>query len=402
MQIRLFTLIFFYLFGLFFQAKPIFAFSEIRAPLYPEFRGLIALPKQTSRPVRLLFVGDIMVHKEQLLAAQTSHQDKYDFQDQFRFIKSFLKGDLLIGNFETVLAGPLPGYSGYPSFNTPDTLADALKDVGFDVLLLANNHILDKNAVGALRTRHILDKKGFAVTGLFSEKENTMVPLLMTVEGLLVGIMNYTYGSNRSPTQVKGIHLNIINKAHLEKDIQYLRAAGADILIATFHWGIEYQEQPSQAQKKIAAFCLEKGVDLVIGTHPHILQPIEIHTSKNKPQCIAWSLGNFISCQRTLPRERSIILAVDFTQDTTSGHFEVCRIAVLPTWVQMQRMKSSHDITVRPAFDQEKGPHALINKQELSPHLAAHLHKIHKEILTFLHISGFPDENGFYELNGFP
>lgn len=402
MQNRLLPRIFLCLLGLFLQASPAFGLSEIRAPISPQFRGLIAPTQETLRPVRLLFVGDIMVHKEQLLAAQLSRQDKYNFQDQFRFIKNLLKGDLLIGNFETVLAGSLSGYSGYPLFNTPDALADTLKDTGFDVLLLANNHILDKNAAGALRTRRILDAKGFAVTGLFSEKENTTAPLLLTVEGMLVGILNYTYGSNRPPAQVKGVQLNIINKNRIERDIRSLRAAGADILIATFHWGIEYQKQPSQAQQKIADFCLERGVDLVVGTHPHILQPIEIHTSKNKPQCVAWSLGNFISCQRTLPRERSVILAADFKRNKTSGNPELSRIAVLPTWVQMQRRGASHDITIRPAFDLEKGPQKLIEKQQLPPLLAAHLQKIHKEILAFLHISGSPDENGFYELHGLP
>ncbi len=337
-----------------------------------------ATPAQ-ARQLRLVFTGDIMAHAEQLKGAffgadfAKAGDEDFDFSHQFATISPYLKGDIVIGNFETVLAGPEKPYTGYPNFHAPDALADALTNAGFTTLLLANNHIFDKGAQAAIRTRDVLQDKGFAVTGLFSPAaENT--PLILEAKGIRLGLINYTYGSN-VPVSLFGqtdVTLNVIDKPRIMQDILFLRKNNVDFIMALFHFGVEYQQQPSQYQKDVAAFCQILGVDLLVGTHPHILQPMEwlpapettpalpvpaeylmpVSTQPEntpfrmenvfphlplwtgKKMFVAWSLGNFVSYQRTTPRERSAVLAVDITRPLPVLPPVISRVSIMPTWVR--------------------------------------------------------------------
>ncbi|MCL1940737.1 MAG: CapA family protein, partial [Synergistaceae bacterium] len=223
--------------------------------------------------VRLIFTGDIMTHAQQLETADRGGGN-YDFSPQFEKIRHLLSGDLVIGNFETTLAGAKRGYSGYPTFNTPDGLADELKNTGFNVLLLANNHIYDKGVSGLKRTIEELDSRGFSTTGAWGAPSKSVdnSPLLIETKGIVFGIFNYTYGSNIPFDESKRAetHLNIIDEPSIRKDIRYLKNNGADFIIATFHWGNEYQPKPSKRQRDVAAVCFEEGADIIVGTHPHI------------------------------------------------------------------------------------------------------------------------------------
>lgn len=207
--------------------------------------------------VRLVFVGDIMVHAEQLNIARQA-DSSHNFSGQFAAVLPLLRGDLTVGNFETVLAGPRHPYRGYPSFNLPDSLADALKGAGFNVLRLANNHILDLGARAALRTEQILKGKGFAVTGLGPGEAGHAPPLWCEADGLRLGILNYTYGSNRllSPDLAREVALNIMDPGLIAWDVLALRAQGAEYIVAALHRGVEYQPVPTPAQRTVAAYCL--------------------------------------------------------------------------------------------------------------------------------------------------
>lgn len=340
-----------------------------------------------DRVVRLVFTGDIMAHAEQLNIARRA-DGGYDFSGQFAPVFPLLRGDLTVGNFETVLAGPQRPYTGYPSFNTPDSLADALKDAGFDVLLLANNHILDLGAGAALRTEQTLRDKGFAVTGLGPGEAGHAPPLLCEVGGLRLGILNYTYGSNRpvTPALAGEVALNITDPLLMAWDVLALRARGAEYIVAALHWGMEYQPKPSPVQRSVAAFCLALGVDAVIGAHPHILQPVELRSAHGKPQLVAWSLGNFVSAQRTVPRERAMILALDVACPP-DGAPTLRRASLAPTWVELSpARKRARVLPTLPALLPDDADAAL----------GAIVSRVNAECLDFLGLPPLPDEQGFY------
>lgn len=324
--------------------------------------------------IRLCFVGDIMIHKQQLESAERLENNKvvsYDFRPHFRQILPLLSSDILIGNFETTLPGK--NYSGYPMFGAPDSLADALSEAGFDVLLLANNHIYDKGISGLVRTIDTLEEKGFITTGAWKIPESS--PLKIEVNGIKLGIINYSYGSNVPITEkISSLsHLNIINEDSIRKDIEFLKNSGAQFIIATFHWGNEYQPKPSPHQRKIAEVCFDAGADAVIGTHPHILQPIKFFERDGRNLVAAYSLGNFVSFQRTLPRERSVILALEISVNDGKPILE--KVEVTPTWVEVLG----------------RGKKRLVQIIKAKP-------KIEKEILSFLGIRGEKGADGFFEI----
>jgi poly-gamma-glutamate synthesis protein (capsule biosynthesis protein) len=327
--------------------------------------------------VRLIFVGDIMTHIQQLEAAERS-KGQYDFAPQFENIRNLLSGDLVVGNFETTLAGAERGFTGYPAFSTPDALLDDLKDIGFNVLLLANNHIYDKGVTGLKRTIEEIDSRGLYYTGAWSapEEYGENVPLLIEIKGIKIGIFNYSYGSNFPIDESKRLttHLNIISNPSINNDIKYLKDKGANFIIAAFHWGNEYQPQPSKQQRELANICFDEGTDIVVGTHPHILQPIEVFSSKEKVRMAAYSLGNFVSFQRTQPRERSVILAVNIS-GTDTGIVTIKDISIVPIYVQVTGSGKSRTVQIIPAPE-----------------------RIESLILDFLKVTKQKDNFGFYTL----
>ncbi len=352
--------------------------------------------------IRLVFTGDIMVHDKQLdiAKARGNSQTPYNFLPQFANVAHLLHGDLVIGNLETVLKGVGP-YKGYPLFNSPDTLADALQAVRFNVLLLANNHILDHNVRAGLRTDSYLKSRGFTTAGISQSKESMVLPIV-EVKGHKIGFINGTYGSNRPLNSVKEpVYVPILNEMDIAADVQNLRSRGADFIIASFHWGAEYKNQPNASQKAMAQKCFDAGVDVIVGHHPHILQPMEVIEKNGKRQFVAWSLGNFISSQRTLPRERTVILAVDLKEDADKA-LQLERISVAPLWVEMQYGVRAELIPTRfGALSMQEDASvagvdpALFARLRKSSHVQNRLKAVDKEIINFLKLPP-ADSYGFH------
>jgi poly-gamma-glutamate synthesis protein (capsule biosynthesis protein) len=351
------------------------------------------MAEETVR-ARAVFVGDIMAHIEQVNSAKKS-SGEWDFAPQFRRVKPlFMSGgenkNLVVGNLETVFAGPDAGFAGYPSFNTPDSLADALIDLGVDVVTLANNHILDRGLSGALRTTKVLDSAGIFWTGLRkSEDEDAF--LQVEQAGIKWAFVNFSYGSNRAPAS-GDISLNIISELGVADAISRAKAANPDFIVACFHWGNEYQRAPAKRQKDTASLALDSGATLVVGTHPHVLQPVEIlNASDGEARVVAWSLGNFVSYQRTDPRERSVILAVDV--EKTSASARVTRVSVAPTRVSDTKVSGKRKIEVVYAGESPRFNHAGLPKAEI-----AAARKAGKAVLNFLGARETFDDEGFYTL----
>ncbi len=251
---------------------------------------------QDTTRLSLMFVGDIMGHDSQINSAYDPVAKKYDYSSCFQFIKPYIEGaDLAIGNLEVTLAGP--PHKGYPQFSSPDALAQTLKDIGFDVLVTANNHCVDRGKKGLERTIMMLDSLNIPHTGTFIDTVSRMNdhPLIVKKNGFTLAILNYTYGTNGLPVYKPNV-VNRLDTAVMRKDLIKAKGLKPDAIIVFTHWGSEYQSLPSKEQKNLTELCFKHGAQLVIGAHPHVIQPMEWRKDKN--QFVAYSLGNFVSGQR--------------------------------------------------------------------------------------------------------
>jgi poly-gamma-glutamate capsule biosynthesis protein CapA/YwtB (metallophosphatase superfamily) len=251
---------------------------------------------QDTTRLSLLFLGDIMQHDSQINDAWDPAIRKYNYNPCFQFVKPYTQSvDLAIGNLELTLAGP--PYKGYPQFSAPDELLVALKEMGMDVLVTANNHCVDTGRKGLERTVQMLDSLKIPHTGTFVDEVSKLNehPLLIEKNGFRLALLNYTYGTNGLPVTSPNI-VNLIDTASMRSDLRKAKAMKPDLIIVFTHWGSEYQSLPSKWQKDVGALCFRNGAQLVIGAHPHVLQPMEWRKERN--QFIAYSLGNFVSGQR--------------------------------------------------------------------------------------------------------
>ena len=251
---------------------------------------------QDTTRLSLLFAGDVMGHDSQIAAAYEPTKKTYNYTSCFQFVKPYIDSvDLAIGNLEVTLAGP--PYKGYPQFSSPDALGETLKTIGFDVLVTANNHCVDRGRKGLERTIVMLDSFDIKHTGTFKDsiaRENES-PLLVGKNGFKLAILNYTYGTNGIPVTRPNI-VNHLDTAIMRRDLMEAKETNPDVIIVFTHWGLEYQSLPSKQQKDLTEFCFKHGAQLVIGAHPHVIQPMEWRKDKN--QFVAYSLGNYVSGQR--------------------------------------------------------------------------------------------------------
>lgn len=326
--------------------------------------------------IRITAVGDIMMHQRQLDTHYDKALDKYVFDDDYIHIQSELdRADLLIGNLETTLAGPGKKYAGYPLFNTPDSLAEALKKVGFDVLATANNHCLDTGVEGLKRTAKVLKDLGFGVIGTRKspDEKNT---LLTDVKGIKVGMLGYTYETGRReksrtlnggtiPAEALPL-IDSFSPAHIDdavtemkSRIDSLRIQGAELIVMYLHWGVEYGTQPTAGQQKMATELASAGVDIIFGSHPHVVQTATfIPRPDGGRTFVAWSLGNFISNQRFEFLERhntedGLVVSVNVERNS-EGKVSIARVDYQPIWVHRHARGSKWHYHILPL------PQALI------------------------------------------
>ena len=338
---------------------------------------------------RFLFIGDIMVHDQQLDAARRK-DGTYDFTPSFRRIKPVFEGEFLVGNLETVFAGTGKKlrYAGFPFFNTPDVFTENLTgDLGVDLLTLANNHIFDRGANGARRTVAVLNSADIPCIGLGLDDVPSNDAIILDNNGIRTAFINHSYGSNEWPKS-SDVHLNVYGEADIVQSMTRARALSPDVIIALFHWGNEYHYKPNVHQKKAADIAMREGATLVVGTHPHVLQPVEVIVSEDV-KAVAWSLGNFVSFQRTRPRERSIILSAEFVK--TEGTTRLSRLSIAPLYVIAPGSKRTE---VTYAGSNETLIKTL-NFEGLSKSQVNNLRAIGRSVNEFLGAQKVFDENGF-------
>lgn len=251
-----------------------------------------------ERRVTLLFAGDAMMHTPQIHAAKTD--SGYSFHSVFTHLKDQIAAADIAGvNLETTFGGA--PYTGYPAFSSPTDYATALHQAGFNIFFTANNHALDTGTKGLEQTIQTIQQLGAKQTGTFAtqHQRNLLYPLMIIKNGIRIALLNYTYGTNGLKVKEPNI-INLIDTALIIKDIATARLLHPDIMIAVMHWGNEYHTQPSAQQKSIAQFLFRHQVRIIIGHHPHVVQPIVTQCAPNDSitHTVFYSLGNFLSNQR--------------------------------------------------------------------------------------------------------
>lgn len=268
------------------------------------------IAQDTSTVVKCLFVGDVMQHGGQIAGAYNAEKKSYDYRDCFQFVKPIIQqADLAIANLEVTHAGK--PYKGYPQFSAPPELSEALVDAGFNVIINANNHSCDGGAKGVVKTLDVLDRLGVQHTGTFrnaAEREQNY-PLIVNRKGMRIAVLNYTYGTN-GLTVPAPLIINYLDSTVMAADFAKARAQQVDLIICTLHWGTEYQSLPNETQKIWEKFCYRNGADMVIGSHPHVIQPVELKTIDNEQKVTVWSLGNFVSNQRDRYKNGGLMVEV--------------------------------------------------------------------------------------------
>ncbi len=294
--------------------------------------------------VKLLFIGDIMGHGPQIKAAYNPETKTYRYDSNFQYVQPvFANADFVIGNLEVTL-GTKP-YSGYPQFSSPITLAKAAKENGINVLCTANNHSCDRRKKGILKTIAVLDSLGIMHTGTFvnrKTKEN-LTPLILEKDSLRIALLNYTYGTNGIPVPA-GTVVNLLDKKTVLKDLSRTKSMAVDAIIAFVHWGQQYKELPVDFQKKWFQFFQEQGVSIVIGSHPHVVEPMV--WNQQKGALVVYSLGNFISNQRTFPRDGALIFELELAK--TPQKTRITRARYITTWVYKKQDPGMADFQVLP------------------------------------------------------
>ena len=237
----------------------------------------IDIPSKPSLPevrrARLVFAGALMQHTPQLTAARTPEGD-FDFNASFDWVRErFRAADAAIVNLETTLSESGP-YTGYPCFRSPAALAEALDSLGVDITVLANNHCCDGGSKGIRTTIRELDRHGIEHTGVFLDSSDFRArhPLRFEAGGIRFALLNYTYGTNGLPVP-SGLSVNPIDTVRIAADLAAVEHDGVDCVIACMHWGNEYERRPNKVQRQLAGFLRRHGVDLIVGSHPHVVQP---------------------------------------------------------------------------------------------------------------------------------
>ena len=290
--------------------------------------------EKTPDTLTLMFIGDVMSHMPQVTAAQ-QEDGTYDYAPCYRFLAPYIaSADICIANMEVPLAGA--PYSGYPQFSCPDNMMSQLYEAGVDVFLTSNNHTCDKGAKGIRRTIQVMDSLGIPHVGTYLDSVDFQQrnPLIVEKNGFRIAILNYTYGTNGIPAPNPFI-VNLLDSACIAHDVARARELIADYIIVMPHWGIEYERHQNKKQMGYANYMYDCGADMVIGGHPHVVQPITLE-NKNQlgvPQRItAYSLGNFVSNQRKRYTDGGIIVQCQLVRDTT-GIIQITHYEYLPYWV---------------------------------------------------------------------
>lgn len=331
--------------------------------------------EKSTVEVKIAITGDLMCHQLQIDSAKKAAEKGsqglfFDFFPQFEAVALFLQSaDCTIGNLETTISTAEKGYFGYPLFRTPANYIETLKRCGFDILTTANNHSLDGESFGVDHTIKVLDSYRIAHTGTYSDSQCAQTPLFYKVKGILFAHLAFTYALNGNEWKIpkeeqKWRYTLIQDSKQVKKEIELALKEKPDFIIAHLHWGDEYQRFPNALQRRWAQFLGECGVDIIAGSHPHVLQPIEKikvqYNGKEKEVLTLWSLGNCIAHMGHSIHPHSdygMIWNLYFEKELSSGKSILKRSDYLPIWVhlypknQKEKNRTGRGLELLPLWD---------------------------------------------------
>lgn len=321
----------------------------------------VAVQNVEPKAIIISAVGDIMAHQGNLNNAYSHATSTYDFNGFLEYVKPYLaKSDLTLGNLETVTAGPDSGFTSYPSFNTPDSILTALSAAGFDVLSTANNHSLDRGITGLERTIKKIHENKMLNVGSSIDGNNKYIT--KEINGIKVSVLSYSAfyngNENRLTAAQKDRYLSPLDETQIQNDITAVKADSADIVIVYAHWGNEYHREASSTQISLTEKMFSWGADIVLGSHPHVIQKSDIVKVDGKDKFVIYSMGNFISGYRRIDKakrpnkiytEDGVIVQLEIEKTSDKGTL-IKKVDYIPTWVDKYYVNNRPVFKVLPIF----------------------------------------------------
>lgn len=328
----------------------------------------------------VLSTGDILMHGK-VINSGKQDDGSYNFDSIFQYVKSYAQAaDFSVANLETTLCGTDNGYAyaGNPKFNCPDAIVDSLKGAGFDMLLTANNHADDTSLVGYKRTLNVVREKGLDTLGTYLSADEQKWTI-EEVNGIKIGMVCYTYSDGFSQNGYPLLNYNEVGEngilnyftydklpefyTQLQGYLDEMKAAGAEATVVYLHWGEEYKwktgEGPNANQTAMAQKLCDMGVDVIVGGHPHVVQPVDLLTSGTDAEhktIVLYSMGNAVSNQRKEEMQQSeptghtedgVLFCVTFAK-YSDGSVCVDSAELIPTWVNMHANSGSTEYNILP------------------------------------------------------
>ena len=337
-------------------------------------------PSPTPIVATLVSAGDCVIHDDLQKAGKIDGEDRYDFTHMFDDIKPFVEpADYSMISYEGAATNNRNNYAGFPYFNCPPEMFDAFKYSGFDLVNNSNNHQLDRRIKGMLETRDNVRNRGLDIIGAYDGEEQRYI--IKDINGIKVGFMAYTYGSNGNEGLLTSAeiakHLAFFDRPRMEKEIKELEEK-ADITVVSMHWGHEYWRKPNEQQISLSNEMFEWGADVILGSHPHVIQPTEIRTVNGETKYIIYSMGNFLTNQwhewfddpkeKKWLREDSILVTIEFLKDPVTQKTVINKVKHTPAWVSREGVGTDNiihrilPIPTRDYYDNSDLPEELIKK----------------------------------------
>lgn len=330
------------------HGSPEKAEKESLSPSPSATPSIVPTPESTPEPepvtATIVSAGDCVLHKLFQESALIG-DDKYDFYPIFEAIKPYTEpASYSLISFESASTNKRNDYTGYPLFNCPPEIFDAFKKVGLDMVNNSNNHQLDRKLSGMFETRDNIQKAGLEVAGIYDGEEPRY--LIKDLNGIKVVIMAYTYSCNMNELALteeqRYNHLSLIDEERMKKEITEMEEK-ADVTVIAMHWGVEYTQKPNDSQKRLARDMISWGADVILGSHPHVVQPSEIISHEGEDKYVIYSMGNFVSNQRRgasgYPKthkelcEDSMLVHIEFLKDPKTGKTVIQKVDHIPTWL---------------------------------------------------------------------
>ena len=298
----------------------------------------IVVPEDTYATI--LSFGDTLTHSQVYKSAYDSETKTYDFSPIFEYVEEYVQNATIsIGNFECPMAGPEKGYSGYPCFNTPEALATDLAELGVDLVSTGTNHSLDKGFTGLCSTLDYLDAAGIKHVGTSRSQAEQASICYVDLNGIKGAVLCGTYGTNGIPLPSgKEFCVDLLDKNLISTHIATAKAEGAEIIIFCMHNGIEYQTKENSNQTSWAEWLIANGVDIILGCHPHVLQPMRMMSTidengEEKTGLVIFSQGNFYSSQTKTNTRNTALFEIEIKKDGITNEVSIEKATYIPLYL---------------------------------------------------------------------